>query len=410
MLQYPVMRILIISNYYPPCEIGGWEQLTRDVALALQARGHHLFVLTSNYRAATAPSPGPTDPGLMRRLHLESPDHVHYQPSNLLRHWRWEQENRLNLRSLVAKWHPDLIFINGMWNLPVSVAQEAEHLRPGKVVYYLASYWPTELSAHTAYWTSQLKGWKKPLGLWINRLLIRSQPRSALQFARVLCVSGFMRDYLCRETAVNPAHVHIVHNGIDPTLYPMRLPQSSESLKLLYAGRLSPDKGVHTAVEAFALFCQQNPSTDATLTIAGNGAESYSQKLRQLAQPVGEKVQFLGHVPSSQMPALFQAHNLFLFPSIWAEPLARVVQEAMASGLVVLGTTTGGTPEILQDGVNGLTFAAEDSSALAEKITLLAKERERMPLLARNGRSTVEAHFTFERMIDELEAHFRQMS
>jgi glycosyltransferase involved in cell wall biosynthesis len=98
-----------------------------------------------------------------------------------------------------------------------------------------------------------------------------------------------------------------------------------------------------------------------------------------------------------------------LFPSVWPEPLARVVQEAMAVGLVVIGTTTGGTPELLQDGLTGLTFAAEDADGLARQIGRLARDPALFETLAQAARQTVESRFTQERMVDEIEAYFQKL-
>jgi glycosyltransferase involved in cell wall biosynthesis len=86
-----------------------------------------------------------------------------------------------------------------------------------------------------------------------------------------------------------------------------------------------------------------------------------------------------------------------------------MVQEAMASGLIVIGTTTGGTPEILQDGRNGLTFTAGNAAMLAEKILWLTQNQDKWQFLAQAARQTVEQQFTLSRMVNELEAQFDQL-
>ncbi|MCA9957687.1 MAG: glycosyltransferase family 4 protein, partial [Anaerolineales bacterium] len=147
------------------------------------------------------------------------------------------------------------------------------------------------------------------------------------------------------------------------------------------------------------------------LTILGSGAPAYEAYLRQQAQELGviDLIEFRGFVPREQMPAILAAHDVLVFPSIWAEPLARMVQEAMACGLVVIGTDTGGTPEILYDGENGLVFPADDAQTLAAKMNLLLQDRSLPLTLAQAARRTVEARFTLERMVDELEAYFAQV-
>lgn len=109
------------------------------------------------------------------------------------------------------------------------------------------------------------------------------------------------------------------------------------------------------------------------------------------------------------MPAVFAEHDVLLFPSIWSEPLARIVQEAMACGLVVIGTSTGGTGEILQDGVNGLIFASEDARMLAKKILRVSSDQELRNELSQAARKTVENKFSLDRMVDEIEDSFSQL-
>jgi glycosyltransferase involved in cell wall biosynthesis len=75
----------------------------------------------------------------------------------------------------------------------------------------------------------------------------------------------------------------------------------------------------------------------------------------------------------------------------------------MASGLVVVGTTTGGTKEILREGETGLTFAPEDSVGLAEQVSRLNSHPGMGSKLAQAGRRTVREDFTLDKMVDEIE-------
>ena len=107
------------------------------------------------------------------------------------------------------------------------------------------------------------------------------------------------------------------------------------------------------------------------------------------------------------MPALLRRFDVLVFPSVWEEPLARVMQEAMATGLVVVGTTTGGSKELLVDGETGLAFAAEDAAGLAAQLTRLAAEPGLYPRLAKAGRQAVVERFNIERMVDQVEGYLR---
>lgn len=422
------MRILVISNYYPPLELGGWEQLTRDVSVRLVERGHQVHVLTSRHRAHEIQTP---EPQVERLLHLESPNYVHYQPQYALtRHWT-EMRNRRTVRRTVATHEPDVVFINGMWNLPICVAQQAEQLCPGRVVYYMASYWPTETDAHAAYWNDTDYGknraarsgrrWAKELVAKVLRpTLVRTVARNQLEFARVLCVSAFVQRRMVAEAHIPFPRTQVVHNGIELDAFTMPelhdnglnegdLRRKGTVLRLLYAGRLSPDKGVHTIIESLGHLKTRKLSV--CVSIVGGGAPDYVAQLQQRADELGvaELVHFRGSVPRESMPTIMQEHDVLLFPSAWPEPLARTVQEAMACGLVVIGTTTGGTPEILEDGVNGLTFPAEDSRTLAAKVARLSADPALCECLARAARKTVEDKFSLDQMVGEIERTFEEL-
>ncbi len=408
------MRILVVSNYIPPFELGGWGQLTHDVSLRLQERGHAVHILTSNYRRDELAAP---EPEISRALHLESLDHVHYHLRYSLTQRRHEADNQRVMSQTIADFSPDIIYVNGMWNLSCSVVKMAERLCPGRVVYYMASYWPAELDAHTAFWQNvPAKPWarwpKRIAGAVAQRFLLSTMPRNQLDFHLVLCVSAFLQDEIVSRAGIPRERTRVVHNGIDLTHFPMRhLEETALPMRLLYAGRLSPDKGVHTIIEGLAHLKQRQPDAQALLSIVGEGTPAYEAHLRHLAQTSGLEtwVAFCQRVPREQMPVVLAEHDVLLFPSAWAEPLARMVQEAMACGLVVIGTPTGGTPEILQDGENGLVFEAENALMLAEKIGSVLNNAAWRIKLAQAARRTVAARFTLERMIDELELYFEQV-
>lgn len=398
------MRILIISNYYPPLEIGGWEQLTCDVADELSRRGHIVLTLTSRHRVAEAPP----ERHVQRILHLESADHTRYHLAYTFRRRYAEAENIRMVTDTVHQFQPDIIFINGMWNLPISVAETAEKLLPHRVVYYVASYWAIEPDAHIAFWRDGGSLPKRWLAGVMKRTLAKPAPRNALAFEHVLCVSDFMRQKLIRAGAIAAENSRVVFNGINPNVFaPSTTAPPAGTLRLLYAGRLSPDKGVHTAIEALA----QLPAGlrgRVTLSIVGSGTPEYTARLEALRELLGvvDAVTLWGQVPRAQMPEILVAHDVLLLLSIWDEPLARMTQEAMAAGLTVIGTPTGGTPEILVDGENGLWVEPDNPTQLAERVIFLVENSAARRKFARAARRTVAEKFTFGRMVDEIETYF----
>jgi glycogen synthase len=104
-----------------------------------------------------------------------------------------------------------------------------------------------------------------------------------------------------------------------------------------------------------------------------------------------------------------QQFDILIFPSIYEEPLARMTQEAMVSGLVVIGTTTGGTKEILRDGETGFTFAPEDADGLARQVTRLILDPDLCYRVAEAGRQTVLENFTLDKMVKEIEVYLQEV-
>ena len=108
------MKLLVVSNFYPPARAGGYTQLCIEVAEALKKRGHEITVLTSNHRIETVTRP---DPAVRRVLHLEG-DLNYYRPLEFFLRWRANRRaNERWVREVVRETAPDLVFVWGMWAL-----------------------------------------------------------------------------------------------------------------------------------------------------------------------------------------------------------------------------------------------------------------------------------------------------
>ena len=403
------MRLLFLSNFFPPVRPGGYTQWCHEVAERLAERGHMIGVLTSCYELAKAPA---GEQNIYRLLHLEG-DLAYYQPLHFFT--RWKKQNRENLVFLeqtIRDFAPDLIFVWGMWALSKALPALAEQLLPGRVVYYLSDYWPSALDMHTMYWQSPTRRWpmqvpKRVLSKVAVSMLAKDG-KPDLKFQHVICVSARVRDLLV-EAGLPIQHARIIHGGTDVERFRSirKRDDPSGHLKLLYAGQLVRHKGVHTAIEAMARLVNKHRINQINLTLVGSGHPDYEAFLRDLVERerLHDFVTFHKPVSKDEMPAILQQFDVLVFPSIYEEPLARMTQEAMASGLVVIGTTTGGTKEILRDGETGLTFAPEDADGLAKQLSRLITDRDLRCRLAQAGRQTVLENFTLDKMVKEIEAY-----
>jgi glycogen synthase len=403
------MRILFISTFYPPYIVGGWEQLVEEINQRLQARGHTTHVLASQH-GVDQPI---REPGVDRLLTLEG-DLLRYKPHTILTYRQRLRQNMAAVRQTVETFKPNVIFIHIMWNLSPAIAWTAEQLLPGRVIYYMADHWTYAPDPHIAYWqdppaNSILRLGKRllaPFALYPVR-----QDRAAYwpSFDRVLCVSRAILADLARNTDIPRDRMRVVYNGIDTARFSppvaRRNSRRKSDLRMLYAGSLIWHKGVHTAVAAMATLKQQNQLNGLSLTIVGSGHPDYEAQLRQMVESGGLEtaVAFRGRVLRDEMPALLHEFDVLIFPSTWEEPLARMTQEAMAAGLVVIGTLTGGTGEILVEGETGLTFPPEDATKLAAQMRRLRDEPELVQQLSQTARQRVKEQFDISRMIAEIE-------
>jgi glycosyltransferase involved in cell wall biosynthesis len=403
------MRILFLSNFFPPARPGGYTQWCHEVAERLAERGHTIGVLTSRHERAKAPA---SEPNIHRILHLEG-DLAYYQPLHFFTRWKKQhRENLVFLEDAVKDFAPDLIFVWGMWALSKALPARAEQLLPGRVVYYLSDYWLSALDMHTTYWQSPTR--RGPMQVpkrVLSRVamsMIAKEGQSNLKLEHVICVSARVRDLLV-QAGLPVQHARIIHGGTDIQrfLSVRKRDYRSGNLKLLYAGQLVRHKGVHTAIEALARLVNQRRINQISLTLVGSGHPDYEAFLRGLVEREGlhDFVTFHKPVSKEGMPAILEQFDVLIFPSIYEEPLARITQEAMASGLVVVGTTTGGTSEILKDGETGFTFAPEDADGLAELVSRLMSDPDLCCRLAQAGRQTVLENFTLEKMVNEIEAY-----
>ncbi|RME46225.1 MAG: glycosyltransferase [Chloroflexi bacterium] len=164
---------------------------------------------------------------------------------------------------------------------------------------------------------------------------------------------------------------------------------------LLFVGRLRYYKGLEYLLRAMR-------DIDATLLVVGSGPMATEWQELARNQGLGERVHFLGEVPDAELPAYYQAADLFVLPASHRSEAFGVVQlEAMAAGKPVISTDLGtGTSFVNQDGVTGYVVPPRDARALARAINRLLEDAELQQAMGEEGRQRVLKHFTVDRMVD----------
>jgi glycogen synthase len=412
------VRVLFLTNFYPPESRGGYELWCQEVAAHLGRSRHEVVVLTSRTRmVADEPTPGAR---IARELYLEmeidSPrnvgvfffDRARRARANLACANRW-----------LDTFQPDVVLFWGMWNLDRSLAALVERRCGRRTVYYFGDYWPTLPGQWRAFWDaparSRLAGAAKRLlkGSAERRLADDVQP--PLSFPHGLFPSDFMRRSY-EQAPIPIGRSEVVPGGVVTEAYRREADrcvreQPPDEWKVLVAGRLTPEKGFDTAVRAVALMTERDRQRRWSLTIAGTGEPGYVSALTDLAigLRIADRVHFVGAVPPGEMPRMLCEHDVFVFPSTWNEPFGRVLVEAMAAGVAVVGTTVGGAGEILRDGETGLAFAPGDAEGLAAQLERLAAGPELRQRLIGQGQATAVAEFDSSRMAVGIEEYLEKV-
>jgi glycosyltransferase involved in cell wall biosynthesis len=214
---------------------------------------------------------------------------------------------------------------------------------------------------------------------------------------------------MARELTAHGLRVPVVavSNGVDIHLFrPGPQTSGKDGVMVLHVGRLSYEKNVDLLLRAFARVAERHPV--ARLTIAGDGPDR--KALARLASELGlnERVCFTGFVPHEQLPALYQAADLFATAST-IETQGLVVLEAMACGLPVAGVDALALPEAVHHTVNGFLAPAGNEAALAQHLARLVADASLRRRMGAASRRLAERH-SLEQIVAQYERLYRQVA
>lgn len=384
------MRLLIVTNTYPPADITGVGALVYELAQQLRAEGHDAVVLT---RAAPEDDPSAVATGGRKllfpwhagrrflKLAQEKPfDLVHVHESDgvlvalalRLARWLGRPSGRARL----------------MATLQVSYRRERLSVRPiradGKVV-----------SRPTA--SERLFAWvRAPLLSLLGRLT--AQLADAVVAPSRVTARELEEDYGARMMAVIP-------NGVPEIPQAVQREVDLERPVVLYAGRLRTRKAVAVLVEAFA---ELRSRRVASLVVAGDGEHREALEARVRALGLEGSVRFLGAVPRPDMLRWYATADLFCLPSLY-EGFPVAILEAMAAGLPVVSTTVSGIPEAVADGETGLLVPPENAAALAGALQRLADDEVLRRRMGEAGKRRVREEFAIGKVCAAYMKHWREL-
>lgn len=203
----------------------------------------------------------------------------------------------------------------------------------------------------------------------------------------VTACSQFVLDDAAARFGLTPGRGQVIFNGVDRfETEPCPVPVPFERF-VVCLGRVVPKKGFDLAIEAFHVVADRVPGVG--LVIAGAG--TCRPDLETLADRLGlrARVHFTGSLGRPQVEWVMRNAEVFLMPSR-VEPFGIVVLEAWRAGRPVIVSASGGAPEFVRDGVDGLVVDPTDTPRLAEAVTMLLEDRPSGERLAASGAERVK--------------------
>jgi glycosyltransferase involved in cell wall biosynthesis len=378
------VRILVLTNLYPPHHFGGYEISCEDAVSFFRAKGHDVLVLTSDTIVPGVEPASESDSEVRRELRMYWADQRMLRPS-LRESLAIERTNQAALARAIADHRPDVVSAWHMGALSMGLLTTCRR-RDIPLVHVIHDDWLTYGPTVDRWWHVCRRA---RIGALIEPLVKVPCRASDLGSGGAFCfISATTRRVAETEGGWQFPVATVGYCGVDVDTFPIGRvpPRPSWSGRLLYVGRIDSRKGIDTAIRALPLL-----PPETTLVVDGRGDESHLAELRRLAHDsgVGERVSFRVS-KRAELADTYASADALLFLPKWDEPFGLVPLEAMACSTPVVTTGTGGSGEFLIDGANCLRVPVDDPRSVADAVGQLAADAELRARLVADGLATAE--------------------
>jgi glycosyltransferase involved in cell wall biosynthesis len=376
------MRILILHSRYRSGPVSGENRVVDDEARLLTEGGHEVRVFAPTLGRPSGRELVAAAAGTM-----------------------WSASAASRVRSLVRAFRPDVVHCHNLFpglspavlratdDVPLAMTLHnyrlhclpATYHRDGRPCRDCVGRTPWPGVAHRCYQSTSAAS-----AVLAGSLVLHRAIGTFDMIDRFVAISGFVRQAHV-EAGIAPGRIAVKPHFVWPSR-----PRSGAGDHFLYLGRLTPEKGVASLLEAWR-------GIDAPLVVAGDGPEA--PRLRATAPA---SVRFVGPVAPDRVDALLRGARALLVPSLWEEPAGRVVLEAYAAAVPVVVSPMGGLPELVLHEETGLIVPAGDVEAWAAGVERLREDEESTRMGEAGRRFWTGAH-TPEHGLRALEGLYAEM-
>lgn len=371
------MRVLIVTSIFPP-DIGGPATYVPMIARALQDRGHTVTVVTGSDS---------------ENLNLD--DQYPFQIVKWVRDGsRMSRFVRIVKAVYPAARRADLVFATV--NLMPEVALAARLSRKPLVLKVVADG-AEEVALRRGWYSLRFEDFQaRRLSLRVE-LLKRVRTWYVRQARRIITPSRYIASVV-EQWGIPSGRITVVPNAVEPALQKDGIPAPLKcSVRLIAVGRLVPVKHVDGIIAALPAL------DDVGLVVVGDGPSRDGLESLASESGVADRVFFAGTQTAGATIGLMADSDVMVLNS-WHEGFPHVVVEAMQSGVPVVATAVGGTPEIVRNGENGLLVPPGDTDALVVAIQRISADAELRKRLAATARADVESRFSLDSVVAKTES------
>ncbi|RDK02781.1 glycosyltransferase family 4 protein [Paraburkholderia lacunae] len=391
------MKILFINSLYSPHIGGGAEITLQSLVEGLKFRGHQVSVLS------TGPNRGLIKDVVngvsVYRAEVKNFywNNTRESRSRWIRmgwHWRdrYNGQMRKYVKDVIERERPDLVCTHNLTNWSISVWDEITAAEI-PIVQVLHDFYLKCVRSNQFARGQSCDGHCSECGC------MRRRHAAATNAVRaVVGVSDFVLREFKKDGFFEEVPKYVIHNARRIANSRAERPlKEGGPVRFGYIGTLARQKGVEWLLEQFSIL-----NGNASLTIAGSGKGDYADKLKnKVSDP---RVRFVGYMDSA---TFFSEIDVCIVPSIWSEPLGMVAIEACAHGIPVIAASSGGLPEIIRDGENGLLCTSAIPDSLSMSMKTLCDDHALRVHLAKNARDSVSSMIDIDRMLDCYENLFQ---
>lgn len=426
------VKILVVTNLYPPQLADTDDFRCQNVTDALRARGHTVRVLTSNHGVVTEQR----DALAERRLHLNGVFGA--DPVKGIGDLQdLEAHNNDVLREALTDFAPEVVQVWSMRGISKSLLLTLR--RAGTpTVFDVADNWMLEelrTDPWLAWWHSepvsllhklhrlafelggQRQKWDATMPTFIEpgvkRLpevfaadaIAEFKPNAiaAFQFRRLYFSSEALKS-LTMQAGFRVSRGVVIHPGVDTNLFHGEVkPVGAPVKKFVVVARLTPHCGISTVIAALQLVRAQG--VKATLSVFGRGSSEVLARLRTQAVQAELPVEFRSGGLQRELPGIYRAHDAFIYPVEREEMFMSAPLEAMACGLPVIVSEGHGAEELFRSQACCLSFPSGDDGLLANRMLELSQKPHLAHQLAQVGQNEVLTRYQITTGVDLIERY-----